>query len=312
MKELARFIQRSWRNDSPKDIAEILLFGILSAVTIMFLVVVAANEQPKDHWAKQLTEFDKKCHNYLHSDTTVPQIVLVGPSFVHQLGPVEGAFNLGLLQMRPQEVERFISTTCRDGDIIFLGVTIRDIILANEPIRHAVVNPLARKMFLAKTQITPATYKQKNRRVPAASQHEVSVLAQSLDPSLFSSVNTDHMVSQVKKCAQLQINADDLAPYAKLYEQHPSVQFVLFPTIPLQPVDDSSDFGIAVNTASTNIRHLAALFKASELPVVELPLLPPSTYKDLCHYTPEGKAIIRGSLSGLFNQSRSRLAAVSN
>ena len=278
-----------------KNIALIPISAIITIALMMALIVTATGrEQPNPGFPRHLADFEQRCYAYRHSNPDIPQTVVLGPSYVHQLGPLEGAYNLGLVQARPKEIERFAANICRPQDTIILGVTIRDIMLANEPVRHEVTSPLARKAYLAKSKFAPEA---KRKGVQTATADEISVLAKSLDPSLFSSLDINVMVSHIKKCAQAAPCADSLNPYIRLYNKHPNICFVLFPTIPLLPVDDNSDFGIALNKASANIRLFADLFRTSGLPVAEPPRLPASTYRNLCHYTPEGNAIIRRSLS---------------
>ncbi len=223
-----------------------------------------------------LAIYERALTHYQLSSPFVRQTVLVGPSYIAYLGPLENAHNLGISGAGQPEIEHVISL-CRQRDTVLYFVTTREILTADKLVRDAVASRRIRYKLIARDSFRKPI-------IPAAN------------------LPTHHFIveRQLKGYAAPEFSDISLDLFERLHVEYPNIVFVLFPCLPAEGLSEYPDLIENASRASALADYLATLFQQSDLPFVDLThSLEPADFIDLYHLSPQGIEKFRAKVKKL-------------
>lgn len=265
---------------------------IISAALAAIAIGASAEpiDLPPQTWERALANFDKRWRGYEESPPA-PQTVLIGPSY-GVIGRVKGIRNLAVGSMRPTELNELLRQ-CRPQDTILIAMTFVDAVPHSSQTRprRDFHNPSLRRLSISRAALLPMRATPFERPDNKLSKAELRDLNRIFPPSLRLKIVGD----QLTWFSPTDLSAFDMARYEKIHRRYPNVVFLLFPTYPFSADDTDCDIAASAIRFCDASKHFRSLF--GDIPHIDLSnTLEAEHFRDLFHYTNEGKEIIRAQL----------------
>ncbi|RJQ29164.1 hypothetical protein C4571_01890 [Candidatus Parcubacteria bacterium] len=274
-----------------------LLFLIASALPVLAFPA-------KDHW---LYDLDLRMRKYDAEHPPCP--VLVGPSYVAFLGEFGDIKNLGIHSARTKEILR-VAASCKPDDLVIYPVSINDLAFLLDDARESITNPIFRRLFLSKIRAHevlglkgPALFRPYTGTIHNGHK---KVIRQAAD---FMPVHMEYRIARHVDLYASLVQEPTIEPFRRLYEKHPNILYVLYPTFPIHAVSETSEFSAKVNKVVACSREFKASFLHSGLPVVDLSgSIPPEHFKDFVHLNEAGILQLRSLIRPYKNHPKTASA----
>jgi len=294
-----------------KKLVHIVCVYILSMLALFCLVhfyPVDADNYAKDSYPWVLADFHERLQFYLQSPKDRIQTVLVGPSYAVALGEFASVFNLGLVGSTQSEIAAIVSNYCRKTDRILYGVTIWDFMIDSSLVGREAMYDSYRRVFLLRERIGPI------KSGPIVldvywsrmeiSDSEFAMVAEALASNgvAHDSATLTLLIKRIKHYGpKIHRNfgakwEPDLSPYHALHKEFPNIIFIMFPSIPLAPIESADNMlAHTINTALAAKTKLKIATEQSGLPYVDCSQ--PELLDDLFHSNDQGKSILREKIA---------------
>ena len=268
--------------------------ALLSVVVFLFFDRATSNMRCITSPGNHLNNFETCLHKY-QADPDSQKVALVGPSYVAQLGSLYNIHNLGIMTARPKEVASIVGKVSNSASTVLWPVTIRDYIYASDSARLHFTHAAPRSLTIIKSRLIVRPSK---AQLPAPTPTELRSLISAV-PS--TSIGSDRevrvLLNQLKIIAAIEPDKINKHVFFEASQKHPNLIFVLFPVIPIQP-SSGAEVSEYISRANENMIYFRDWFHESGLPFIDLSdTLSPVHFKNLCHYTDGGNAILRDALS---------------
>jgi len=294
-----------------RKLVHIVCVYVLSMLALFCLVhfhPVDADNYAKDSYPWVLADFHERLQLYLQSPKDRVQTVLVGPSYAVALGEFASVFNLGFVGSTQSEIAAIVSNYCRKTDRVLYAVTIWDFMIDSSLVGREAMHDSYRRLFLLRERIRPEksgpmvldVYWSKME----VSDSEFAMVAEALaengvahDPATLMLLikRIKHYGPKIHRNFGAKWEPD-LSPYHALHKEFPNIIFIMFPSIPLAPIE-SADSMLAhtINAALAAKTKLKMASEQSGLPYVDCSQ--PELLDDLFHSNDQGKSILRGKIA---------------
>ncbi len=273
-----------------KAIANIILWTVLfDLISVLILCnltpLVPIDAVPRIYWSGCLFDLEKRLEEYKESGA---RNVIVGPSYAKQIGSFGSVRNLALDAAFHPEIAFVVEHYCTNADIIFYVLTARE--LSPFKPRTKSMHVVPRRLMILKDAFHKVALgvpvaKGRAESEPCSAK-DLDLFKEAADISRLNNKKTKSLETSIRKIKNNpEIDPDELTlePLESLFQRHSNIIFVLHPTLPLRPVNDSSPFGKQINRWARANQKLKTLFYNSSLPFIDLTDTEPWEFSDWRH-----------------------------